>query len=56
MTSNYAISKKNELIDQLKYLISTDSAWLTPNDMHAIESKIDELNAFIDGKYKAHGC
>ena len=49
------VTEKDKLLKELKYFIQRDSAWLTPDDQHAIERKIDELNSFIDERYKCHG-
>ena len=48
------MTEKDKIIKDLRSFIQRDSAWLTPDDQRAIEIKIDELNSFIDERYKFH--
>lgn len=49
------ITEKDRLLKELKSFIMHDSAWLTNDDQIAIERKIDELNSYINERYKSHG-
>lgn len=49
------MTDKDRILKELRYYIWRDSAWLTPDDQRAIERKIDELNSFIDERYKYNG-
>lgn len=49
------MTEKDRLLKELKTFIMRDSAWLTIDDQTAIERKIDELNSFINERYKSHG-
>ena len=48
-------TEKDRLLKELKSFIMHDSAWLTNDDQIAIERKIDELNSYINERYKSHG-
>lgn len=52
---SYMISEKDQLLEKLRYLIANDSGWLTPDDKHCIEAKIDELDSLISQRYNSHG-
>ena len=49
------MNEKNRILKALKQFVFSESAWLTPDDQRAIEIKIDELDLFIDERYKTHG-
>ena len=49
------MTEKDRLLKELRSFIFHDSAWLTVDDQLAIERKIDELNSFIDERYRSHG-
>lgn len=49
------MTEKDRLLKDLKSFIKRDSAWLTNDDQTAIERKIDELDTYINEKYKSHG-
>lgn len=49
------MTEKDRLLNELRTFIMHDSAWLTIDDQTAIERKIDELNSFINERYKSHG-
>jgi len=44
------MSKKDDLLKELKQFIMSpnESAWLTPNQQHSIEKKIDDLDTYIN--------
>lgn len=49
------MTEKDRILKELKSFIKRDSAWLTYDDQNAIERKIDELDSFINERYKQHG-
>lgn len=49
------MSEKDRLLKELRSFIMRNSAWLTIDDQTAIERKIDELNSYINERYKSHG-
>lgn len=49
------MSKKDDLLKELKQFIMSpnESAWLTPNQQHSIEKKIDDLDTYINQCYSS---